>query len=267
MSKRDARKKEVVNILGKIMKELKKDEYELSQEQFVYLVKKAKKAKIQMISSNQKTIENKLYLDNNEYYATCISPTNRKSHIVEEPPVFINNKICPLLPIVNLIECPDEDEFFSTVYHEFTHLLATGTWNIVETDDKYNAEVEYVNASICVDRYYYSNGNITNAKIRDFYNLVEVLNDWVASRLYETIEKRENLHNSLHRKKVFNDFLNTCIQSKLNGNYKKFIAIYFSHDSNAMEQVLLSNGKYNTLEDIDNYFNHVINENYTEFNR
>lgn len=233
----------------KLLKELSKKEYEISIERLYEILQR--KFSVSIITQKQPNISNNFQsLDSNISFQQ-LSPNNGCSHILEYPPIYVDDHFSPFIPIINIVRYPEENEFESSTYHELSHLFSSSPWTPL---DNFPLVLQHI-SGINVDNYDYSENRIKKLSVQNLTLIDEFLNDFIAMLLYQLIEgKSYFLHFLNANKRNFFDFIRKQINKNSNGNYKNLIKQYFSNDIIGIEEILLSNSEFKSLKELENRF-------------
>lgn len=235
--------KNIQDIIYNLFTELKKEDYGLSNNQFYNLLDTVKHTDI-VIGKNTATVQ---AYDGTSFGTVNLSP-NCGSCVLEYPPLIRDNNLTLIKPIMYLFPFENVGVFYSTFYHELCHILSIGKWSLVDSKT-----VEHV-SGISIQHFLYNDLTANQVKSLNHADYVsEELNDWVAEKLYELIEHKPYHSNKRPQKAKCNNYIDHRVNQILNGDYKKLIGLYCSHDLNKIQQILISD-KYPSLDRLDAYF-------------
>ena len=173
-------------IADKIVRELRNG-YGLTGYEYEELVRKYGDMKVSIIKMDAERITYNFYTQTGEPYGLVTGKQFGQSHVAEYPPIRKENTIVPILPIINLQYYYDQNEFYSSAYHELVHYFSIGTWNI-RFRDKDRMIVEHYSGIIKRVYTYSQNKIVLQSTESDVLN--EAITDYIARILYERIENK-----------------------------------------------------------------------------
>ena len=240
----------------KILMELSKEKYRMPRERLCELFQRG--CSISIISQQQPSLVNEFRLEDGNVHFQQVSPNDGCSHILEYPPIYINNQFLSFLPIINVIRYSTDSEFESSTYHELAHLFSSSHWRTCSIQPLVLQHISGIN----IDNYDYSNEKIRRNSIQSVTLIDEFLNDFIAMLLYQKIERKPYCLRLLNRNKIdFNNFVQKQIIKNNNGQYNDLISAYFSNDIEGIEEILLSNSEFKNLKELESRFS---NKNISE---
>ena len=217
--------------------------YEISKFEHEKLLNKLNNIKVSIINFEDKEIRYDFYTETHKLYGTHITKQFGQSHTVEYPPLLKDNTIIPILPIVNIQNYTNFEEFISSSYHELVHFFSIGKWTIISENNQETIIEHY--SGIMRKLYIYSGSNII-CKSSDITLLNEVITDWIAQFLYEKIE-RDLYHSGLSYRKtpIYN-----CISQKIQTEEqaKTFIGAYLTNNIDVLRDYLLIDSEFESFE-------------------
>ena len=234
--------KNIKDVILNLFTELRKDDYGLSNKQLLDLFDMVKNTDI-VIGKGTSVIQ--------AYDGTSLGTVNFSqdygSYVLEYPPLIRDNTLTLVKPIMHLFPFEDTGVFYSTFYHELCHIFSIGKWNLID-----NQTVEHV-SGISIQQFLYN--GMTADKVKSFNNansVSEELNDWVAEKLYELVEKEPYHSNKRPQKAKCSRYIDNRVKKSLNNDYKKLIGFYFSHNLTKMKQILIPDNS--SLDELNAYF-------------
>lgn len=230
----------VKKTIYKIIDELRKEEYDIDKESIKELLDVINK--VQIFFDSDKDIYT--FSEENKKYKYNL-PEKMSSCVLEFCPLKSNDKFININPILYLVEFKDEDVFLSVLYHEICHLLSIGNWEKLN-----NNEIQHI-SGIREIKYMYED-TVKEEKI-DINDANEEINDWVAKKLYEKLEKRKYCHNGRKQYERCQNYIQNQIDHKLDGDSSKMIGYYFRNDLDKLKNVLLTE-QYKSLTQLNEYF-------------
>lgn len=222
----------VKQIINKVLLELSKPIYNIESKKLKNLY--VMKEKIQIIISDKKEKEikyNFYYASDGMYCGTIKLKNWNRSFLLEYPPVYRNHTLCSVNPIINIASYDNEKKFILAMYHEVSHLFSSSEWKSI--DGKKDC-LEH-RSGICIDRYYYSNGQIFNVESNHLEPINEALNDWVSKYLYSKIENKMQINDRRFEK------INNKIEEKIKKSQitpEQIIEYYFSNDTDKLISII-----------------------------
>ena len=228
------------NKVYKILKEIKKEEYEITEKSLLRILDVISKTQIfhenDIINGNVFTFSSK-----NKKIEIDL-PSYRESCVVEMVPDLEEENLTVINPILYLRDFQNSNLFDSILYHEVCHLMSIGKW---EKNGKNS--VKHITG---LENYKY----VYDKEIKQFGDdvdiLSETLNDWIAEKLYNKIENKKYIKNKKTEKYI--SYIENMIKLRENGNVNKIIGAYFNNDLKYIEKILTTD-KLKSFKEITEY--------------
>lgn len=144
--------------------------------------------------------------------------------------------------------------FSSVCYHEICHLFSEGDWKLIPHHEQIIAKhISGINREFC-----YLKGDTYHFLSDDFSTLDELINDWVASKLYEKVQNTQYIGNGLYQLPEFISFIDNVITFGVNCNYPKLIGLYFSNKATDIQTIFQKIDKNYNLKNLNQYFAKIL---------
>lgn len=233
----------VIATANKINQELRNG-YNISGIELDELDTKVKNIKVVLMDADNKEIHYDFYTENDGLYGTFVTKQFGQSHTAEYPPVLLNGKLVPIIPLVNLLCYADPMEFLASTYHELIHYFSIGKWNIISANKNVAFTLEHYSGIIRRQYLYFEND--IECQSQEITMLNETITDWIAQFLYAKIEGGIYHSGLTYRNNFFYDYLLQRIEKK--EHEKRFIGAYITNKIDTLQTYLLDGCPYKNFE-------------------